>query len=75
MRITYDREADALNIILKKGKVARTVEVAPEVLADLDRSGNLLSLEVIGAREKLGGENFREVAVGRKRIRLPVGVS
>lgn len=75
MKIVYDKRADALNIILKRGKVHRTVEIAPEVLVDFDKAGNPLYLEVIGASEKLGKRNFREVAVGRKTLRLPAVVS
>lgn len=71
MRITYDREADALNIILKRGKVARTVEAAPEVLIDLDSKGNPLYVEIIGASEKLGKKNFSNVAIGKRIVHLP----
>ena len=75
MKIIYDKKADALNIILKRGKVHRTVEIAPEVLVDFDKAGHPLYLEVIGASEKLGKKNFREVAVGGKTLRLPAVVS
>ena len=32
MKITYDKTVDALNVSLRKGAVAKTVEVAPEVM-------------------------------------------
>ncbi len=60
MRITYDSEADAINITFRSGKVKKTVEIAPEILLDLDNKNRPLYLEIIGAREKLGRKNAEE---------------
>ncbi len=70
MKITYDKEVDALNVTLRAGRVARTEEIAPEVLLDLDKYGNPLYLEIIGASEKIGRKNFGRVFVGRKFLNL-----
>ncbi len=48
MKIIYDREVDALNVTVRAGAVAKTVEVAPEVMFDLDKRGNIVHVEVIG---------------------------
>jgi len=56
MKITYDEAVDAVNITFRKGKVAKTLEIAKEVFLDLDKNGKPLYLEIIGAREKLGEE-------------------
>ncbi|NCO25220.1 DUF2283 domain-containing protein [Candidatus Parcubacteria bacterium] len=61
MEITYDSKADALSITLKKGKVAKTIELAPEVLLDMDKNGRPLYLEIIGASEKIGKRRVSEV--------------
>jgi len=61
MEITYDPKADALNITFKKGKVKRTVEIAPEINLDLDEKGNPLYLEIIGASEKIGRKKASEI--------------
>ncbi len=53
MKITYGKEVDALNVTLRAGTVAKTVEVTPEVMLDLDRRGNVVHVEVIGTGEKL----------------------
>jgi len=71
MRITYDKKADALNIILKRGRVSRTIEAAPEVFIDFDSRGNPLYLEIIGASEKIGKKSFSELEFGKKLIKLP----
>jgi len=61
MEITYDPKADALNITFKKGRVAKTVEIAPEINLDLDKKGNPLYLEIIGASEKIGKKGVNEI--------------
>ena len=56
MKITYDEAVDAVNITFRKGKAAKTLEIAKEVFLDLDKSDKPLHLEIIGAKEKLGEE-------------------
>ena len=60
MKITYDSKADAINIVFRAGRVKKTVEIAPEILLDLDSKNRPLYLEVIGASEKLGQKNAQE---------------
>ncbi len=60
MEIIYDAKVDALNIVLRKGKTAKTVELAPEVILDLDASGRPLYLEILGALEKIGKKEMAE---------------
>lgn len=61
MEITYDPKADALNIVFKKGKIAKTLEIAPEINLDLDKKNTPLYLEIIGASEKIGKKRVNEV--------------
>jgi uncharacterized protein YuzE len=61
MEITYDQKADALNITFRKGKVAKTLEIAPEINLDLDKKGKPLYLEIIGASEKIGTKRVNEI--------------
>ena len=63
MEITYDSKADALSITLRKGKIVKTIELAPEMLLDLDKNNNPLCLEIIGASEKIGKKRVNEVLV------------
>ena len=72
MKITYDKRADALNFALRSGRVAKTLEVATEMYVDVDSKGNTLSLEIIGASEKIGKKNFGTVTVGKKSLTFPV---
>ena len=72
MKITYDKNADALNLMLRVGVVAKTVEISPEILLDLDKDGRPLYLEIVGASEKIGQKNFSKVFVGKRSLPLPV---
>ena len=72
MEITYDSKADALNITFKKGKVVKTLEIAPEINLDLDKKNAPLYLEIIGVSEKIGQKRAAEVLV---RNLTPISVS
>ena len=74
MKITYDKSVDALNISLRSGVVAKTLEVASEVMLDVDKKGNTLNIEILGASEKVGKKNFKNVIIGRKSVALPAFV-
>ncbi|MEK7509106.1 MAG: DUF2283 domain-containing protein [Patescibacteria group bacterium] len=71
MRITYDKTVDALNLSLRAGAVAKTLEIAPEIFVDVDKKGRTLNVEIIGASEKVGKKNFSTVTIGKKSIALP----
>ena len=66
MKINYDKKVDALNVSIRPGTVAKTMEVAPEVLLDIDKKGRILNLEILGAREKVGARNFNTIHIGGK---------
>ena len=52
MKITYDAEADALDIRLREGHFeCRTVHLSDEIALDFADSEVLVAIEVLGARE------------------------
>jgi uncharacterized protein YuzE len=53
MKVTYDKSADAMYIYLKTGKVAKTHEVNERVLVDLDRTGKVIGIEILGVSEQI----------------------
>ena len=71
MKITYDKGVDALNITLRTGSVVKTVELSPEIFLDLDKNGNPLYIEILGASSKIGKRNFRKITIGKKLFNLP----
>lgn len=50
MKVIYDKETDTLSIILRDGKVAESDE---GLILDYDRSGRLVSLELLDASEQI----------------------
>jgi len=53
MKIIYDQETDTLSIILRPGKVADSDESQPGLILDCDKSGRLLSLELLDASDQI----------------------
>ena len=53
MKLTYDKETDTLLIMLTKKAIDETEEIRPGVLADLDVTGSLVSLEILNASRKV----------------------
>ena len=43
-------------------------------MVDLDKKGNTLNIEIIGASEKIGKKNFGKVTVGKRSLALPAAV-
>ncbi|KKW13036.1 MAG: hypothetical protein UY50_C0001G0028 [Parcubacteria group bacterium GW2011_GWA2_49_9] len=54
MKITYDKKVDAMYIYFQKGKeVARTVELADLLTADLDSTGKVIGVEILSASRQM----------------------
>jgi len=73
MKINYDATVDALSVTLRKGKVDRTVEIAPEIMIDFDLNGRPLYLEILDASTKIGKSNMTSIQIGKENIPLAVG--
>ena len=65
MKAIYDKTTDTLSISLRPGKVADSDEVREGLIFDYDRSGRLLSLELLNASEEVHQPlTFEFAAVG-----------
>jgi len=53
MKVIYDRETDILTIILSDAPVVESDEDKPGVILDYDAAGNLVSLEVLDASQRI----------------------
>jgi uncharacterized protein YuzE len=49
MEVIYDPETDTVSIVLRPGKVAESDEVGPGLILDYDKSGQLVSMELLNA--------------------------
>jgi YD repeat-containing protein len=53
VKVIYDKETDTLSIILGPGKVAESDEPQPGLILDYDKSGRLVSIELLDASEQV----------------------
>jgi uncharacterized protein YuzE len=63
VKVTYDKETDALSIILRRGKVAESDEAQPGLILDFDKAGRLLAIELLDASEQVHGPQSVEFAL------------
>lgn len=45
--VPYDDKLDCAYVRLRRGKVARTVEIRPGILIDVDKNGEVVGIEVV----------------------------
>ena len=63
MKIEYDKEVDALYILLRDVKPVDTKDIDEGVTVDLDDSGHIVGLEILNATVKLGWESLVNVTI------------
>lgn len=53
MKMTYDKEADAVYIKFQDGKFVKNKEVSEGIILDIGPRGIILGLEILDARRRL----------------------
>jgi len=53
MRIVYDQKTDILTIILNEAKITESDEDKPGIILDYDASGNVVSMEILDASQRV----------------------
>ena len=65
MKLHYDREADALIIVLRETLITESDEVGPGVIADYSGDGEIVRLEILDASRKVDDLEHVDLASGR----------
>ena len=63
MKVIYDQVADTLTIILTENPIAESDEDKPGVIIDYDDKGNLVSLEILDASQRVSVQSKIEYQV------------
>lgn len=63
MKVTYDPEVDILRIVLSVAPVEESDEEQPGLILDYDKDGNVVSLEVLDASERVENPRALEYAI------------
>jgi uncharacterized protein YuzE len=71
MKIKYDKEIDALYILLNKGKVQKTLE-KDGFLIDVDKKGHPVGIEILNYSKVSPTKERFQVSSGARRILIPV---
>ena len=53
MKITYDKQADAMYLRLSKGSVKKTIPVNPRVIVDVGERGKIIGVELLFVSERM----------------------
>ncbi len=59
MKIQYDKKADALYMYLKKGKHFKTIKFNDRLLADVDKAGNVLGIELLDVSSQISAKQIK----------------
>jgi len=62
MKISYDPNADALYIQFQEGKVGKTKKVEEGILIELDNSGKIFGIEIIGLSERMSIKDLGQIS-------------
>jgi len=62
MKVSFDRESDALYVRFSDEAVADTAEVRPGIMFDYDAQGRIVALEILDASRNLAVRDMKEFA-------------
>ena len=63
MKITYDKNVDAMYIKLRGGRYDHTKKVTDDILVDVSKKGEVLGLEILDASKNIGKIKKQEIPV------------
>jgi uncharacterized protein YuzE len=63
VKVTWDKKLDVAYIRLRRARVAKTIKLRPEILADYDSVGRIIGIELLpplGLVNRSGGKQKNE---------------
>lgn len=64
MKVTYDKQADAMYLYLSRGKVKKTIPVNSRVIVDMGEKGKIIGIELLFVSEKMSKKNLQPASIG-----------
>ena len=63
MKITFDKQADAVYIEFSDGKFASNKAIDDDTIIDLDKEGNILGIELLSVSKRIPKDFLSDVSV------------
>ena len=63
MKITFDKEADAMYIYLKEKKTFKTKCITDDTIVDLDKDGNVIGIELLFVSKRMPIEKLSHLDI------------
>ncbi|MBU4070395.1 MAG: DUF2283 domain-containing protein [Nanoarchaeota archaeon] len=63
MKITFDKEADAVYIEFSSGEFASNKKIDDNTIIDLDKDGNILGIEILSVSKRMPNDFLSNVTI------------
>lgn len=63
MKITFDKEADAIYIELSSGEFASNKKIDDDTIIDLDKDGNITGIELLSVSKRIPKNFLSDITV------------
>ncbi len=63
MKITFDREADAVYIEFSDGEFSSNKKIDDNTIIDLDKSENILGIEILNASKRISKDFLSNISI------------
>lgn len=68
MKISYDKKADAVYIEFGKGHFAANKKIDDFTIADVDKNGNIIGIEILQASKRIPAKNLSGMSIGNRAV-------
>ena len=61
MKVTYDKRADAANIIFQRGKYHISKEIGEGVIVDYTKGGKIINIEILDVSKRMPSRSLKHI--------------